>query len=293
MDRSIPVPSRNRDDRPRPEPTGSPEPAPNPSEDTAPRKGSAPGPAAQAGENARKPEPRSSADEPIAAAKSPQPPERVDVPPPVEPVKEFSSDKGAEDDSLTAESEVLHFAADRQSADPDEEAPLPAALRQPERRGSGPLAVIFWSLASLLMLALLGAQYAYYERYELAGNPTYRPWLEQMCKHLDCALPPRRDATAFELRERDVRYHPDYEGALLISGTFINGADFDQPYPTVEVMLKDVNGRIVASRRFAPTEYLHNSKAPSGLLKSGTEARLLLEVSDPGNQAVSFEFNFM
>ena len=139
----------------------------------------------------------------------------------------------------------------------------------------------------------LGAQYAYYERYELAGNPTYRPWLEKMCEHLDCNLPPRRDTAAFELRERDVRYHPDYAGALLISGTFINSADFDQPYPTVEVMLKDVNGRIVASRRFAPTEYLHNNEAPSALLKSGTEARLLLEVSDPGNQAVSFEFNFM
>lgn len=192
-------------------------------------------------------------------------------------------------DPVAERDESPHFSATEDQA-PEDEA-LPAALRQPERSGSGPIAVVFWSLASLLMLALLVAQYGYYERYDLAKNPTYRPWLERMCVYLDCRLPPRRDTAAFELQERDVRYHPEYAGALLISGTFINRAAFAQPYPTVEVLLRDVNGDVVAGRRFSPAEYMQGGPK-AALLEPGTEAQLLLEVSDPGNQAVSFEFNF-
>jgi predicted Zn finger-like uncharacterized protein len=194
-----------------------------------------------------------------------------------------------------AQQAALHFSATEESSAGEEdggEPPLPAALRQPVRRGSGPLAVAFWSFASLLMLALLAGQYAYYDRYELVKNPALRPWLEKMCVHLDCRLPPRRDPSAFELQERDVRYHPDYAGALLITGTFVNTAAFAQPYPDVEVLLKDVNGQVVASRRFAPAEYLKSTVTGAQLLSPNTEAQLLLEVSDPGNQAVSFEFKF-
>lgn len=271
---------------------GSPGPEVDPTAGAGARNESAAPKAETARETAGDSEPRrvpKSADESVVPERS-----RPDADPtPSDPEELSPTDDAAGSDPAAAERAELHFSAAGQSGAEDQDVPLPAALRQPERRGSSPLAVIFWSLASLLMLALLGAQYAYYERYDLAGNPTYRPWLEQMCRYLDCRLPARRDAAAFQLQERDVRYHPDYAGALLISGTFVNGADFAQPYPTVEVLLKDVNGEVVASRRFAPAEYLHNNQAPSALLEPGTEAHLLLEVSDPGNQAVSFEFHFM
>lgn len=208
-----------------------------------------------------------------------------------EPGKPSAPDEAAAPSPTPADEPVQpeNSAAGIQAAEDDA---LPAALRPPERTGSGPLAVVFWSLASLLMLAVLVAQYGYYERYELAKNATYRPWLERMCLYLDCRLPPRRNPAAFELQERDVRYHPEYAGALLISGTFINRAAFAQPYPTVEVLLRDVNGEVVAGRLFSPAEYLQDGTR-AALLEPGTEAQLLLEVSDPGNQAVSFEFNFL
>jgi len=199
--------------------------------------------------------------------------------------EEFEADTSLPPNLSTAD----HLQTDETPA----EEPLPTALRPPQRKGSGLLAVLFWSLASLLMLAVLASQYGYYQRYELAKNPTVRPWLERMCTYIECRLPPRRDTAAFSLTSRDVRYHPEYADALLISGTFINGAAFPQPYPTVEVLLKDVNGDAVAGRRFAPEQYLKAPSATGKLLPTGTEAQLILEVSDPGNQAVSFEFNFL
>lgn len=150
---------------------------------------------------------------------------------------------------------------------------------------------IGWGLGSLVMMALLAGQLAWHNRDSLALDPRWRPWLQSVCDVAGCGLPPLRDPHAIEMVDRNVQTHPHYKGALLITATLVNQAPFAQPYPEVELSMTDLDQKRVASRRFKPSEYLDNGH-PQGLIPPGASVRLKLEISDPGQQAVGFEFEF-
>jgi hypothetical protein len=143
----------------------------------------------------------------------------------------------------------------------------------------------------MLLLAGLVLQYLYYHRVALAENTTLRPLLSQMCELTGCRLPPRRELEKIVLGNHLVQSHPRYENSLLITATLVNRADFSQPYPVVEVVMTDLGQRVVARRHFLPGEYLVGNSDITGL-SPGTEVPLMLEVVDPGKNAVGFEFNF-
>lgn len=168
--------------------------------------------------------------------------------------------------------------------------PLTAMLAEdeaPRRSLLGPLA---WALGSLLLIAVLAVQYAYLNRLTFVQHAALRPLLEQLCGYTGCQLPPRRDLAALTLLERDIRSHDRYQGALTISATLQNRAAFAQPYPAVDVVMRDLAGKVVAARRFQPQEYL--SGTVTELLAPQATAQLTLDVVDPGAEAVGFEFTF-
>ena len=146
---------------------------------------------------------------------------------------------------------------------------------------------------SVLLAVLLLGQIAWAERYRLVQYPQLRAALEFFCQPLPCDLPLRHDTASLEMVERDVRDHPHVRGALLINASFINRADFPQAYPLFEVSFSDVSGTPVAVRRFQPAEYLLGRQdIPKGM-DPGERAQLMLEILDPGDRAVSFQFDFM
>ncbi len=141
------------------------------------------------------------------------------------------------------------------------------------------------------MLAGLAFQYIYYHRATLAEEPGLRPALAHLCELTGCQLPPQRELSRIELSKHLVQVHPRYVHSLLITATLVNRADFAQPYPVVEVIMTDLEQKQVARRRFLPREYLIGDKSER-LLPPETEVPLILEVVDPGKDAVGFEFNF-
>ncbi|MGN6654141.1 MAG: DUF3426 domain-containing protein, partial [Rhodanobacter sp.] len=80
--------------------------------------------------------------------------------------------------------------------------------------------------------------------------------------------------------------------ALMISASVRNDARFAQPYPVVTVTLSDAQGQRLAMRRLQPAEYLDDPATLRQGLAPGAVAVLLLEVKDPGDKAVAFEFGF-
>lgn len=152
----------------------------------------------------------------------------------------------------------------------------------------GPL---LWGSGILLMLAALTMQYIYYHRIPFAQEPSLRPLLARMCLITGCQLPAQRDLSRIELGKHLVQVHPRYVGSLLITANLVNRADFAQPFPIVEVVMTDLEQKQVARRRFMPGEYLIGGNGQRDLPPS-TEVPLMLEVLDPGNNAVGFEFNF-
>jgi len=166
-----------------------------------------------------------------------------------------------------------------------------AYLLQDEVVGTG--STSWGSIAAALSLTLLiVAQYVWADRYHLAQSAGWRPALEFFCKPLNCDLPLRRDLGQFEIVEREIVRHPHVAEALLVNATFVNNADSAQAYPLFQISFSDVSGVPVAVRRFQPAEYLAVSRDTNAGIAPGEQVHALLEVIDPGERAVSFQFDF-
>ncbi len=149
------------------------------------------------------------------------------------------------------------------------------------------------SIGSLLLIVLLFGQYLYFARDHLAQRyAELRPLLESMCNQFGCTLPLRRDLSKLQITHRDVRTHPTVKEALLINATFVNRAPFRQPYPAIELKLSNIHGKLIGKRIFQPEEYLAGHPDIEAGIPPDTQVYLVLELADPGREAVNFEFNF-
>ena len=120
-----------------------------------------------------------------------------------------------------------------------------------------------------------------------------KPYIEKACQHVPCGLEKQRDLEKIELLSRDVRSHPTRQGALLITATFINRAEFEQPYPQISLTLSNLTGEIIAYRHFMPEEYLGDEVGASSVMAVDVPATMIMEVLDPGNKTVSYRFDFL
>lgn len=166
------------------------------------------------------------------------------------------------------------------------------ARAEAERRGRRRTAAL--AVAALVLLAALGFQYAWFKPAEvLAGYPQARPWLEKLCVYAGCRLPDRREPSKIQMLARDVRVHPGYEGALLISATLVNAAAHAQAYPRLQFIVFNVNGQTIASRIFEPAEYISPDLDPNGDMSPGKPLQIALELIAPEEAAISYEFRFL
>lgn len=149
-----------------------------------------------------------------------------------------------------------------------------------------------WIAGCALLALLLAGQLAWAKRVALADNPHTRPLLARVCATFSCTLPPIKNISRLTLLSRDIRPHPSVPGALIISATIRNDADFTQPYPLIRIALSDLDENKIAMRRFRPAEYVSDPKTRAAGLAPGATIAVAFEVEDPGRNAVAFEFGF-
>ena len=151
---------------------------------------------------------------------------------------------------------------------------------------------IGWGLLNLLGAAALAGQYTLYHFEELARQDQYRPWFEQLCPTLGCQLPSKVDITQIKSSNLVVRSHPEFSGALVVDAILYNRAAFSQPFPLLEMRFADINGQLLASRRFKPSEYLAGELAGNAEMPPQTPIHISLDILDPGTQAVNYSLSF-
>jgi hypothetical protein len=78
----------------------------------------------------------------------------------------------------------------------------------------------------------------------------------------------------------------------MVTGSFVNQAIFDQKLPRLLVSLFDLQGKLIANRLFTPSEYLQTDKNRR-LMEVAKPVQFRLEISDPGTDALTYEFEFM
>ena len=151
----------------------------------------------------------------------------------------------------------------------------------------------FSGAAIVFLVLLLAGQGVFFYRAELAREENWRPYLVAFCQYLHCSLPQQVDLSQLELLNRDVRQHPRVKEALLVNATLSNQADFTQPYPVLEVSFSDLGGNPVALRRFRPKEYVNDAFSIERGMPPGEPLPIVLEIQDPGESAVSYQFGFL
>jgi len=173
---------------------------------------------------------------------------------------------------------------------------IPPELRAESRKGRsrfGFLGTFLLAIAILSGIAALFLQYAYYNRGNLVKISELRPWLEQMCEFTGCTLPAPKDTRLIVLSGKNIFTHPNTENALMISATIINQASFTQDFPIIELRFENVRGQTIAGRRFFAEEYLGIPKNQISKMQPDTPVNFNLEIKDPGNEVVSYEFTFL
>jgi len=169
-------------------------------------------------------------------------------------------------------------------------------LEASQNTSGGRFAKVAWVSVILLLLVVLSGQFAYLKRQDLAMYPDVKPVIESLCTYLNkvypCEITPAADVAAIELLERNVVSHPNAENALLITSTIENKAGFDQAFPELVLTFSDINQKIMAKRTFSPAEYLSKEVDIVAGMKQDVPVKIMLEIVDPGEEAVNFEFNF-
>ncbi len=154
------------------------------------------------------------------------------------------------------------------------------------------LATAAWSLAILVLITALAAEYIWFNQPELLQDQRLQPLTAKLCELTDCEHLQMRDPSQIEMISRNVYTHPNQKDALMVSTTLVNHAPYTQPYPDVQIDFSNVRGELIASRRFTAEEYMQIDSKQLSLLQSGNPITFGLEIKDPGKEAITYEFSF-
>lgn len=117
-------------------------------------------------------------------------------------------------------------------------------------------------------------------------------WGEKICDTIGCAELSRPiDLTNVSLVSRNIRSHPGRDNALIISASMIKTHSEDNRFPALSIRLSDLDGQVIAMRRFQADEYLTPDIVKAGFINN-TLVPITLEIQNPGEHAVAFEIGF-
>jgi predicted Zn finger-like uncharacterized protein len=166
---------------------------------------------------------------------------------------------------------------------------LEAALAAEKGRKSGRL---FWGLGSILLILIAIGQSSWLGRQQLMRYPEGRALLESICSVAGCTVPARRAPKRIEVLNRSIISHAELENALQINITFVNRAEFAQPFPQLDIVLYNLEKQPVVRRRFSPLEYLDREPGKEERLQPKQALEVEMVVEDPGKDVTGFKLDF-
>ncbi len=139
---------------------------------------------------------------------------------------------------------------------------------------------LLYFLLTIILITLLGYQLwlkqliqlptdqAWFLSLEEKSAPYVTPLLamaDQKLSEIGIKLPKRRNLSQLKLLSATTEPHPTRSTTVLLKISLINRADIAQPLPWLEMSLTDTDGRLVARRNLAPTDYIYKNKTDSNI----------------------------
>ena len=158
-------------------------------------------------------------------------------------------------------------------------------LRESPRRSG------WWSAGVAFGVVALALQLINHYRAELVKQPSVGSLVQSAYAALGIVVLPRWDVRQYQILDWVATAEPSSGGigSLRITARIKNLGPEYQPYPDVNLRLKDRWEAAVGGRVFAPAEYL--AAAPRKLMAPGETARAQLELVDPGPDAYGFDLD--
>jgi predicted Zn finger-like uncharacterized protein len=173
----------------------------------------------------------------------------------------------------------------RSGEDP-ESATVPAGKRRP-------LARIAWIIMGLVVSVAVAFELADFYDKPLLEMPAVKAVTERLGITTPARAPKFQDLSQIHLVSRELRSHPTRTDMLRLTATIVNRAPKAQPYPDLEVILLDSSGQAVGRAQFSPSDYLSREAPNSSGMTPQAYLPLVLDLKDPGREAVGFELNFL
>ncbi|PXX93489.1 DUF3426 domain-containing protein [Marinobacter vulgaris] len=158
--------------------------------------------------------------------------------------------------------------------------------------GGGRLRTALWTLVVLALIGVLVAQVTWFQFDRLSSIPELRPFYEQACEISGCELKPLINVDAIQSRKLVVRTNPEDRSQLVVDAVIINRASFEQPFPAIALTFSNLNGDVVAQSVFTPEEYLAGEGQGMEAMPTDTPVRIMINIRDPGRDAVNYNIAF-
>jgi hypothetical protein len=149
----------------------------------------------------------------------------------------------------------------------------------------------WWRTGTALALLALAVQALHHNRADLAAAESIGPWIQGVYRLLGAPITPRWDLAQYQIIDATAQPNSPGNGRLEITARVHNRGPRAQPYPQIQLQLKDRWDKTVGSRVFRPAEYLDATPAPGALMSVGTAAQAHITVVDPGPDAYGFELD--
>lgn len=176
--------------------------------------------------------------------------------------------------------------------------PLPEILEE-QKASTNYGMLFFWTLLAVIVLLFGTLQLAWFNRDMLLEKyPQYYPQAKQLCDQInnkgwfECKLRRYKNLSAIQIKERDVRLHPEFEKTLLINASMVNTAEHAQDFPSIQIILFGDSGEQTAQVEITPNDYLDNSIDRKLGMQSDIPVHFIVEVNGEIESANSFEFHF-
>ena len=176
------------------------------------------------------------------------------------------------------------------SAEPDLVAALEAELGQlrPSDQASW-----LWTVGAAALALLLAMQIVHHYRTTLASQPRIGEVIQTTYGLLGLEILPSWDLQQYEITNWAATAAPGETraGNLHITAQIRNRGPKAQPYPSLQLELKDRWEAVIGSRVFVPSEYLAPDSNAAELMTAGATVPATLAVVDPGVDASGFELD--